>query len=1101
MRFAVLGSLSVSLDGGRPVSLGGHKQRTLLATLLLHANDVVARDQLIEAVWGECPPPSAAESLDAYLYRLRRLLGRDRLPRREGGYSLRVERDELDAQVFERLVADAGRAADARDHAAVAAMLGDALALWRGAAWVELLDSPLADGEARRLEELRLGAAELRVEAQLALGAGADLVPELEQLALAHPLRERVLSALMLALYRAGRQTDALDAFRNARTRLVDELGLEPGPELHELQGRILRHDPALAAPRRLRKSQASWRGRRLRAAILLAVGAFVATVFVLGAGSASRQPALAAGASGLVGVRPGSGRVAMAKPMGGAPAAVCAGAGSVWVADSSDGTVSRIDPATGVTVDRIPVGGNPASIACGDGAVWVANTDGASVLRLNPTAEAVTQTISLGGANPDALAFGAGRLWVADSSARALYVIDPATATRALRRRVPLDVRPAAIVFGVGAFWVAGYDSATVVKLDPASGRVEGRVNVGAGPDSLAVAHGDLWVANSLAGTVSSVDLHSLKVAATIPVGSGPSAVVADAGSVWVANQYSGSVSRIDPRRDAVESTVDVGGMPTAMTVGGGSLWVGVDASGAGHRGGTLVIASTGTFTSVDPAFYNGAEPPQFAGLAYDTLVTFDHSGGVGGLRLVPDLALTLPTPTNGGRTYAFRLRPGIRYSNGTPLRASDFRRAIERLYRAGSFGGGYFTDIVGAKACVRRPAGCDLARGIVADDASGTLTFHLTAPDPEFLYELTEQEYSAPVPPGTPDRDMALEPIPGTGPYRIAIARGNEVRFVRNRFFHEWSHAAQPDGNPDVILWRRPRSSIAAARAVEDGRADWLQSALPLQAYRQTRIHSPAQLHSHALFSVDFLPFNTNVAPFRSVLVRRALNYAIDRNAIVRMYGGPVFATPACQPLAPGLPGYVRYCPYTLHPSAGGAYSGPDVRQARRLVARSGTRGEHVTVWGSPDEGFVPPRMPFYIASVLRSLGYRTTVRLKPIGQMTEARYSHLKLSTNGDWLVDYPDPTSYIPQFFSCGGSNTNGYVCDPALDRSMQRAAALEHQAPTAANALWTRIDHELTRKADWVPTVNERQVDLVSKRLGGYQFNPVWGFLADQSWIR
>jgi YVTN family beta-propeller protein len=240
--------------------------------------------------------------------------------------------------------------------------------------------------------------------------------------------------------------------------------------------------------------------------------------------------------------------------------------------------------------------------------------------------------------------------------------------------------------VFGTGPLWVAGYDSATVDKVDPALGRVIGRVHVGTGPGSLAFAAGDLWVVNSLASTVSRIDSADLTVRATIPVGSGPSAVVADAGSVWVANQYSDSVSRIDPRRDAVSATLDVGGTPTSLIAGGDTVWVGVDASGASHRGGTLVIASTGTFTSIDPAIYNGAEPPQFGGLVYDTLVTFDHTGGVDGLRLVPDLALTLPTPTQGGRAYTFHLRPGIRYSNGTLVQAGDFRRAIERLFRVDS-------------------------------------------------------------------------------------------------------------------------------------------------------------------------------------------------------------------------------------------------------------------------------------------------------------------------------------------------------------------------------------------------------------------------------
>jgi YVTN family beta-propeller protein len=140
------------------------------------------------------------------------------------------------------------------------------------------------------------------------------------------------------------------------------------------------------------------------------------------------------------------------------------------------------------------------------------------------------------------------------------------------------------------------------------------------------------------------------------------------------VANEYSGTVSRIDPSRNAVVATVAIGGQPTSLTVAGARLWAGADANGDSHRGGTLVLASVLRFPSVDPALYDNAGPAQFGGLAYDTLVTFDHTGGVDGLRLVPDLAVALPTPTDGGRTYTFRLRPGIRYSNGAALRAEDF-------------------------------------------------------------------------------------------------------------------------------------------------------------------------------------------------------------------------------------------------------------------------------------------------------------------------------------------------------------------------------------------------------------------------------------------
>ena len=589
MRFAVLGPLEVSLDRG-PLSLGGRKQRTLLAVLLLHANKVVSRDQLIDALWGERLPPSAAESLDAYVYRLRKLLGHDRLPRERGGYMLRVGPGELDVDEFERLVASARRSAEAEDHRAAVDPLTEALALWRGPAWADMLELPLASAEAQRLEELRLSALESRIEAELATGGGAELVPELEQLVSEHPQRERLLSGLMLGLYRAGRQTDALNAFQAARRRLVDELGLEPGRELHELQRRILQHDPSLGAPRPFPPPRGSRSRHTVAVSALLALAAVVVG-FALSAGAANRQPALTAGASGIVAVRTGADRVAAATPLAGPPSAVVTGSGSVWAADASNGTVSRIDPHSGVVVDRIAVGGDPASVTSGDGAIWVANTVGATILRIDPATETVTQTIALGGSNPDALAFGGGRLWVADSSSRVLYEVDPSTGARL--RTIPLEASPTAIVFGAGALWVADYNSATVLKISPSSERVVATVRVATGPASLAFAAGDLWVANSLDSTVSRIDPATLTVRATIPVGSGPSAVIAAGGSVWVANQYSRSVSRIDPRRDAVSATVAVGGMPTSLTAGGGRLWVGVDASGGSHRGGTLVIAS----------------------------------------------------------------------------------------------------------------------------------------------------------------------------------------------------------------------------------------------------------------------------------------------------------------------------------------------------------------------------------------------------------------------------------------------------------------------------------------------------------------------------
>jgi WD40 repeat protein/DNA-binding SARP family transcriptional activator len=256
MRFGVLGPLQVVGDSG-PVALGGQKERLLLALLLARPNRVVAVEALIEGLWGEHPPRSAAKTLQSYVVRLRHSLepGRVRgspggvLVTRTPGYLLRVAPGALDAAQFEERAAGARRLLAGGDPGAAAALLGEALGLWRGQAFEALADAELTGAEAVRLEELRLGAVEDRVQAELALGRHRELVPELERLTGEQPLRERFWAQLMLALYRAGRQADALLAYGRARAILVEELGIDPGAELRGLHAQILAQDSALDAP------------------------------------------------------------------------------------------------------------------------------------------------------------------------------------------------------------------------------------------------------------------------------------------------------------------------------------------------------------------------------------------------------------------------------------------------------------------------------------------------------------------------------------------------------------------------------------------------------------------------------------------------------------------------------------------------------------------------------------------------------------------------------------------------------------------------------------------------------------------------------------
>ena len=263
--FRVLGSLEV-VDQDGPLALGAPKQRALLAALLIHRGDAVSTDRLIDEIWGENPPASAIKIVQGYVSNLRRVLGGGRLVTRGRGYLLRVEPDQLDVDRFEALVAEGQRASLNGDPQTAAIRLRAALGLWRGPPLAEFAYESFAQPEIARLGEARLAAVESRVAAELALGHHAELVGELEALAREHPLREGFTAQLMLALYGSGRQAEALDAYRNARVRLAEELGLEPGPELKTLQTAILNQEPWLAeSPRTgalagLRSPLAKWR-------------------------------------------------------------------------------------------------------------------------------------------------------------------------------------------------------------------------------------------------------------------------------------------------------------------------------------------------------------------------------------------------------------------------------------------------------------------------------------------------------------------------------------------------------------------------------------------------------------------------------------------------------------------------------------------------------------------------------------------------------------------------------------------------------------------------------------------------------------------------
>jgi YVTN family beta-propeller protein len=1083
VEFLVLGPLEVRIEG-KAVPLGGPKQRSLLALLLLNANEVESRDRLIDALWGEQGPPGSKQaSLDTYVSRLRSLLGGDRIERRPPGYRLRLEPGELDLDRFEALLEQGRAAAAAGDPAAARDRLGDALALWRGRALADLAPESALGVEAERLEERRLLALEGRIDAELQLGGGAALVGELERLVAEHPFREWLLGQLMLSLYRAGRQADALAAFRAGRQRLSAELGLEPSPDLRALERRILEHDPALAAVAApsVRRSPQITRARVMAA--MLAVAAVAASVVAgikLGTGGSS--------ASTVRGSRTGVFEVTGHSSVAGAsladaPAAMVADASSIWLAEPSAGVVVRVDLATRQVEDTVPLDGSPSTLAVGGGSVWAATDLGNTIYRIDQATERVTERIRLGDARVAALAYGFGRLWVADSTDEVLLAYDPATDRPA--GTFAIEVRPTALAAGAGGVWIADYDHGLLEEVDPRSGADLGTTHVGDGPAALAAGDAAVWVANSLDNTVSRIDPASDTAGAAIPVGDDPVALAVTGRSVSVANQYASSVSRIDPRRNVVVQTTPIGGGPTALAAAAGRIWVGTRALGA-HRGGTLRLLFQRPL-SQDTALQEDLDPLQSDGLTNDALLAVARVGT--SQQVVPDLALNLPTHSLDGTTYTFRIRRA-RYSDGRLVQPEDFRRAVERLFRVGAGWSNLFTDIVGAAACSK--ARCDLSRGIVVDDAHRTITFRLIRPGFPALTSIA----TAPVPPGTSWHDVGFTPIPGTGPYMVASADKHEIRYVRNPRFHEWSHAAQPDGNPDVIVMRYGLSPTQEAREVEQGKADWSADSVPGKLLPEVMRRFPGQLHSlEPLLETDWLQLNTNIPPFDDVRARRALNLAIDRAAIVRMYGGRVTATPTCQLIPPGDPGHRPYCPYTRRPGADGRWRAPDLGRARALVAASGTRGDRVAAYGWIGHGTVCSTVIRYAARVLRELGYRAEAHIVPLSPSVDLRAVQLSCDAGQD-----PEPADFF-SIFACGSGSNNKWFCDRRFDADVLHARMLERTKPRAANALLTKLDREATDRAIAVPLVNPHFYDFVSTRVKSYVEDPQFGLVVDQASLR
>ena len=844
----------------------------------------------------------------------------------------------------------------------------------------------------------------------------------------------------------------------------------------------------------------------RRRAVLLSALAGVTAAavaipIFAFGQGGDRTSPAAAAGDS--VGVL-GSGKKLVADiRVGATPTHLAVGEGAYWVSNADAHTVSRIDQTTKSVVQTIAVGSSPSGITTGNGAIWVANSLDGTVSRIDPSTNSEVQKIPVGNA-PVGIAYADKAVWVANTGDGTITKIDADSG-------LPLKTLPVAateLAYGDGTLWATESTEGRVARIDPASGKPVATIAVGNAPIGIAFGSGSAWAANSLDGTVSRIDPVTNSQSVVIPTGRGPISVATGLGAVWVTNQLDGTVARIDPRTNDAKP-ISVGNRPQGVAVAGDNVLVSVRESGEGHRGGTLRFRMNRTPDTFDTAFAYDSASWTILRMTNDGLVAFEEAGGIQGMQLVPDLAESIPTPIDEGKTYTFRLRPNIRSSTGHPLKASDVRATFERNFRAGFPVPFYYDGILGAKRCEQRPKHCDLSQGIVTNDRSGTVAFHLVAPDPDFLNKLT-LPFADVLPGGT--KANAQLPLPATGPYVIARYRKNHlIELARNPYFHEWSKAAQPDGYPDRIVFSIGGTPDASVKQVVKGKADVFstsQSENPpskaLLASVLTRYASRVHVNQQPATIALFL--NTRLPPFDNVDARRALNYAADRAAAVDAAGGQNVGQVTCQILPPFYPGYRPYCPYTSGSKAGGTWTGPELAKALALVARSGTRGMKVTFWSWDGLGGLGP----YAVKLLRSLGYRASLKSRGDAYFAVVGDSRTRAQIGTDeWISDYPAPSGFFNAVLTCAsfvprsGANANrAEFCDRHIDRQSNRALVAQTTNPDAAPAAWQRVDRETVNAAPWVPLVNPRVIDVLSKRVGNYQYSPAGlGVLIDQLWVR
>jgi peptide/nickel transport system substrate-binding protein len=498
---------------------------------------------------------------------------------------------------------------------------------------------------------------------------------------------------------------------------------------------------------------------------------------------------------------------------------------------------------------------------------------------------------------------------------------------------------------------------------------------------------------------------------------------------------------------------------------------------SSGGEQGGEIKVGSTG-IDNADPVMYQTVQAVQNFQLAYVPLVTYAHEQGDAGSKIIPGLATEVPEPTNGGKTYKFTLRDGLKYSDGSPVKASDFENTIKRLIKLGSVWSFFYVPIIEGTEEFQKKGDmkADIS-GIETNDQTGEITVTLTEPDTKILFALAEP-YAAPTPAAKSPAKSLKQPPPGVGPYVFNVKDFNRLyTLTRNP---NWTDIPGiPKGNFDTITVEVSDSVTKMTQDVITGKLDFMTEdptgdQLPEVRAKYADRYSEAPNPPNVYY--NFL--NVTVPPFDKQEAREAFNYAVDSNALVRVFGGRL--TPGCNFLAPGVVGYKPAdCKY------GDPKGKPDIAKAKELVKQSGYEGEKVTYWVNNKDP--RPAIADYFRDLLNEIGFDADV--KTLDQ--QVYFEQIGLKRNKaqigftDWYQDYPHPGDFIESLLSTRALSSEvtfnqGFVSDPELDKQLDE---LRPEDPEGAADQWADLDEYVVNEKAYVqPYGFEESSSFFSERM-------------------